>query len=78
MPLKELVSPVGPDGEIDPSGSYVKPGVSIVFREQGNRLIALKFSVRGRDLAGAVADARDQTNDLFQAPYRAVWSGEFE
>jgi hypothetical protein len=31
-----------------------------------------------RDLAGAVAEAQRKTADLFQAPYRAEWSGEFE
>ncbi len=41
-------------------------------------MIALKFSVRGRDLGSAVDEARAKTKDLFQIPYRAVWSGEFE
>ena len=53
-------------------------GASTIYREQGKRLIAIKFSVRGRDLAGAVAEAQAKTKDLFEAPYRAVWSGEFE
>jgi cobalt-zinc-cadmium resistance protein CzcA len=78
LPLKDLVTPVGANGLPDPSGSFVRPGVSIIFREQGNRLIALKFSVRGRDLAGAVAEAQEKTRDLFEAPYRAEWGGEFE
>src|SRR5262249_25097850 len=42
------------------------------------RLIAVKFSVRGRDLGGAVAEAREKTSDLFESPYRAEWSGEFQ
>ena len=41
-------------------------------------MIAIKFSVRGRDLGSAVDEAKAQTKDLFQIPYRAVWSGEFE
>jgi cobalt-zinc-cadmium resistance protein CzcA len=41
-------------------------------------MIAVKFSVRGRDLAGAVAEAQSKTADLFQAPYSATWSGEFD
>src|SRR5262249_12180477 len=40
--------------------------------------IALRFSVRGRDLAGTVAEARGQVEPLLQAPYRAEWSGEFQ
>jgi cobalt-zinc-cadmium resistance protein CzcA len=76
--LRDLVSPVGEDGATDPNGSYERAGASTIYREQGKRLIALKFSVRGRDLAGAVAEAKEKTADLFEAPYRAVWSGEFE
>jgi cobalt-zinc-cadmium resistance protein CzcA len=79
LPLRSLVSPVGDDGLIDPKGSFVRPGVSIIYREQGKRLIALKFSVRPEfDLAGAVAEAQQKTADLFQPPYRAEWGGEFE
>jgi heavy metal efflux system protein len=76
--LRDLVSPVGKGGRPDPSGQFQRAGASTIYREQGNRLIAVKFSVRGRDLAGAVADAQEQTADLVQAPYRTVWSGEFE
>jgi cobalt-zinc-cadmium resistance protein CzcA len=77
-PLKDLVTPLGPTGFPDPSGSFNKPGASTIYREQGNRLIAVKFSVRDRDLASAVADAQKATADLIQPPYRAEWSGEFQ
>ena len=50
----------------------------MIYREQGKRLIAIKFSVRGRDLAGAVAEAQEKTKHIFKPPYRAVWCGEFE
>jgi cobalt-zinc-cadmium resistance protein CzcA len=80
--LGDLVSPVGADGRPDPNGSYVRTGASTIYREQGKRLIAVKFSVRGRDLASAVAEAREKTEDLFQMPryqaYRTEWSGEFQ
>jgi cobalt-zinc-cadmium resistance protein CzcA len=76
--LRDLVTPVGDDGAPDPDSQFTRPGASMIYREQGKRLIAIKFSVRGRDLAGAVAEAQAKTNDLYQAPYRAVWSGEFE
>jgi cobalt-zinc-cadmium resistance protein CzcA len=80
--LGDLVSPVGEDGRPDPGGSYVRTGASTIFREQGKRLIAVKFSVRDRDLAGAVAEAREKTADLFELPkyqaYRTEWSGEFQ
>lgn len=76
--LRDLVSPVGPDGTIDPRGEFLRAGASTIYREQGNRLIAIKFSVRERDLGGAVDQARRETRDLIQSPYRTVWSGEFE
>ncbi len=42
-------------------------------------MIAVKFSVRGRDLAGAcVAEAQSKTRDLFNKPYSDSWSGEFD
>jgi cobalt-zinc-cadmium resistance protein CzcA len=76
--LRDLVSPVGKDGRPDPPGRFERAGASTIYREQGNRLIAVKFSVRGRDLAGAVAEAQEATRGLIPAPYRAEWSGEFE
>ena len=41
-------------------------------------MIAIKFSVRGRDLGSAVDEAKETTSDLVQPPYRAEWSGEFQ
>jgi cobalt-zinc-cadmium resistance protein CzcA len=76
--LRDLVSPVGDDGAPDPSGQFERAGASDIYRENGKRMIAIKFSVRGRDLGSAVAEARTRTKKIFQAPYRAVWSGEFE
>ncbi len=76
--LRDLVTPVGDDGAPDGNAHFTRPGASMIYREQGKRLIAIKFSVRGRDLAGAVAEAQEHTKDIFKAPYRAVWSGEFE
>jgi cobalt-zinc-cadmium resistance protein CzcA len=76
--LGDLVTPLDAEGWPDPGAPFNRPGASTIYREQGERLIAVKFSVRGRDLAGAVADAQRATADLFQAPYRAEWSGEFE
>jgi cobalt-zinc-cadmium resistance protein CzcA len=74
--LRDLVSAdgVGPDGK----PMFLKPGASTVFREQGQRLIAIKFDVRGRDLAGTVAEAQRKVAPLIPTGYRTVWSGEFE
>jgi cobalt-zinc-cadmium resistance protein CzcA len=76
--LRDLVSPVGEDGAPDPKGSFERAGASTIYREQGQRMIAIKFSVRGRDLGSAVNEAREKTASVIEAPYRAVWSGEFE
>jgi cobalt-zinc-cadmium resistance protein CzcA len=76
--LCDLVTPLDDRGRPDSKRHFVRPGASTIYREQGNRLVAVKFSVRGRDLAGAVAEAQERTTDLFEAPYRAEWSGEFQ
>lgn len=76
--LRDLVTPVGPGFEPDPKASLIRPGYSTIYREQGKRLIAIKFSVRGRDLGSTVDEAKRKTKDFFKNPYRAVWSGEFE
>ena len=72
--LRDFVTPVDELGRPNPGGHFIRPGASTIYREQGNRLIAVKFSVRNRDLASAVAEAQEKTNDLFEAPYRAEWS----
>jgi cobalt-zinc-cadmium resistance protein CzcA len=78
--LRDLVTPVNEDGLPDrsPGASFLRPGASTISREQGQRLIAIKFSVKDRDLAGTVADAKAAIADLVQAPYRTEWSGEFQ
>ncbi len=76
--LGDLVSPMGADGAPDPDGSFDQSGPAMIYREQGTRFIPIKFSVRGRDLGSAVAEARQKTDHLFKFPYRPVWSGEFE
>lgn len=76
--LGDLLTPRSEDGRPDPKGQYIKPGASTIYREQGQRLIAVKFAVRGRDLASAVAEAQAKTAALFPPGYRAEWSGEFQ
>jgi cobalt-zinc-cadmium resistance protein CzcA len=75
--LRELVSPVGKNGAPDDKGTFERAGASTIYREQGKRLIAIKFNVRERDLGSAVADAKEKTKDLYHSPYHAVWDGEF-
>jgi heavy metal efflux system protein len=55
-------------------------GASYIFRERNQRFVPIKFSVRGRDLAGAVEDAQQRITRNVKLPpgYRIEWSGEFE
>ncbi|HLW68120.1 MAG TPA: efflux RND transporter permease subunit, partial [Gemmataceae bacterium] len=78
--LRDLVSPVAEDGSPDPEGSFERHGASNIYRENGKRMIAVKFSVHGRDLASAVNEARAKTAEIqeLKSPYQAVWTGEFE
>jgi cobalt-zinc-cadmium resistance protein CzcA len=76
--LGDLVTPRNAKGQLDPSASFVRPGASTIYREQGERRIAVKFQIRGRDLASGVAAARAKVLPLIHKPYRAVFSGEFE
>ncbi len=76
--LGDLVTPRDENGDKDPDGTFVKPGAATISREQGERLIAVKFGVRGRDLASTVKEAQAKTNPLLETPYRSTWSGEFQ
>jgi heavy metal efflux system protein len=55
-------------------------GASWIYHETMVRFIPIKFSVRGRDLAGAVSDAQTRIAKNVRLPpgYRLLWSGEFE
>src|SRR5262249_1435471 len=76
--LGDLVTPVDKNLDPEPNGSFIDAGAATIYRENGHRMIAIKFSVRGRDLGSAVDEARERTKDLFPVPYHAAWSGEFE
>ena len=76
--LRDLVTPQGDDGQPGTEGGYVHSGASTIFREQGSRMIAVKFGVRGRDLGSAVKEAQEKTAHLWHPPYRVEWSGEFQ
>ncbi len=54
-------------------------GASWIYHESGERFIPVKFSVRGRDLGGTVAEAQQRIAKNVTLPpgYRLVWSGEF-
>lgn len=78
--LRDLVTPQGSDpaGPLDPSGEFVRAGASMISRDMGRRMIAVKFGVRDRDLAGAVAEAQAKVNRIIPKGYQVEWSGEFQ
>ncbi|MGA2288841.1 efflux RND transporter permease subunit [Bradyrhizobium sp.] len=55
-------------------------GASYIFRERNQRFVPIKFSVRGRDLSGAVEEAQERISRNVKLPtgYRIDWAGEFE
>jgi heavy metal efflux system protein len=55
-------------------------GSSYIYHERNQRYVPIKFSVRGRDLAGAVAEAQERIAQNVTLPvgYRIQWAGEFE
>jgi cobalt-zinc-cadmium resistance protein CzcA len=76
-------NPAGPNAYIplsDLASITLETGASYIFRERNQRFVPIKFSVRGRDLAGAVAEAEERItrNVKLPAGYRIEWAGEFE
>ena len=70
------------DGSNVPLGQIAKisieDGASIVYREDGQRYTPVKFSVRGRDLASTIEEARKKIDEQVHLPYdtHLEWSGE--
>ncbi|HML15418.1 MAG TPA: CusA/CzcA family heavy metal efflux RND transporter [Bryobacteraceae bacterium] len=57
-----------------------RDGGSEIYREGNQRYVAIKYSVRGRDLGGAVEEAIQRVNAKVQLPrgYHIDWEGEYE
>ncbi|MGA8866064.1 MAG: efflux RND transporter permease subunit, partial [Candidatus Sulfotelmatobacter sp.] len=55
-------------------------GASTIYREGNSRYIAIKYSVRGRDLGSTVRQAIDEVGRKVQLPegYHLDWTGEYE
>ncbi len=58
----------------------LEDGASSIYREGNSRYIAIKYSVRGRDLGSTVRDAIDQVDEKVKLPegYHLDWTGEYE
>jgi len=57
-----------------------RDGGSEIYREGNQRYVAIKYSVRGRDLGGAVEDAISNVKAKVELPrgYHIDWEGEYE
>ena len=55
-------------------------GAEEVYRESGQRYVAIKYSVRDRDLGSTVEEAIAKVNKQVQLPpgYKIDWAGEYE
>ncbi len=54
-------------------------GGSEIYREGNRRYVAIKYSVRGRDLGSTVEEAMKKVNEQVKLPlgYRIDWEGEY-
>lgn len=55
-------------------------GPAFIFRDNNMRHIAVKFSVRERDLGSTISEAQEKVNEQVHLDqgYRLTWNGEFE
>ena len=89
-PFRKTVEDVANIRILAPSGERVslgqlcqvklEDGASSIYREGNSRYIAIKYSVRGRDLGSTVHQAIDEVREKVQLPegYHLDWIGEYE
>jgi cobalt-zinc-cadmium resistance protein CzcA len=68
VPLKEIAN------------IKMETGSAFIYRDLNKRLIAVKFTVRDRDLGSTIKEAQDNVIKSVKFPkgYSIVWTGEFE
>ena len=89
-PYRSTVDDISQIRILNPSGERVslaqvckvalEDGASTIYREGNSRYIAIKYSVRGRDLGSTVRQAIDDVHRGVQLPegYHLDWTGEYE
>jgi cobalt-zinc-cadmium resistance protein CzcA len=89
-PFRSTVEQIGNIRILAPSGERValnqlcdikvEDGASMIYREGNSRYIAIKYSVRGRDLGSTVEDAMRAVAQKVKLPdgYQLDWAGEYE
>ena len=90
QPFRRRVEDIAGIRILAPSGERVslgqlcqiklEDGASTIYREGNGRYIAIKYSVRGRDLGGTVREAIELVRQQIQFPegYHLDWTGEYE
>lgn len=81
--IRNLMVPTQNGGQIpikEIATVYTQTGPILIYREGSQRYGAVKFSVRGRDMGGAVAEAQRNVSQHVQLPsgYTMKWAGDFE
>ncbi|HEV2275750.1 MAG TPA: CusA/CzcA family heavy metal efflux RND transporter [Acidobacteriaceae bacterium] len=75
---------LSPSGERVPLSQLttvqVQDGAEEIYREANQRYVAIKYSVRGRDLGSTVQEAISKVNRQVQLPpgYQLDWAGEYQ
>jgi len=81
--IRNILLPT-PDGNNVPLSQVadvsLHEGAFMIYRENGRRYIPIKFSVRGRDLAGTIADLQERLAEKVHLPegYHLEWAGEYD
>ncbi|MGH9454609.1 MAG: efflux RND transporter permease subunit, partial [Terriglobia bacterium] len=81
--IRNILLPT-PDGGRVPLGQVaqvqVRQGAFMIYRENGQRYIPIKFSVRGRDLASTIQEAQARIKASVHLPlgYHYEWAGEYD
>jgi heavy metal efflux system protein len=89
-PFRKTVEDIANVRVLAPSGERVslgqlsqiklEDGASNIYREGNSRYIAIKYSVRGRDLGSTVRQAIEEVGQKVKLPegYHLDWTGEYE
>ena len=90
QPYRRTIEDIAAIRILAPSGERVslgqlcqiklEDGASTIYREGNGRYIAIKYSVRGRDLGSTVREAIELVRQKIQFPegYHLDWTGEYE
>lgn len=81
--MRNILLPTGDGGRVPLSQvAHIgfREGAFMIYRENGRRYIPIKFSVRGRDLAGTIAEVQQKLAQSVHLPegYHYEWAGEYD